>query len=111
MKETLDRATIFFFEGIRDTAPRFLEVEQNKAEKMRSGDALVITARVAKIDPGSWSGRAFGRGKLFHAATDAAETRITGDVVDAASDKVLLRFTQRHRAGLALFEKSCQREK
>lgn len=101
--ETLDRATSFFLEGIRETAPRFLEVEQNKAEKMRLGDALVVTARVAKMDPGSWSGRAFGRGKLFHAATDAAETRITGEVNDAASGKVLLRFTQRHRAGLALF--------
>jgi hypothetical protein len=104
VKQTLDRVTDIFVEGVRDTAPRSLNVEQGRTQKKQAaGEALIITARVAKIDTGSWSGRAFGRAKLFHAATDAAETRITGEVTDATSGRVLLRFTQRHRAGLAIF--------
>lgn len=82
VKQTLDRVTDIFVEGVRDTAPRSLNVEEGKTQKTQAGgEALVITARVAKIDPGSWSGRAFGRSKLFHAATDAAETRILGPIL------------------------------
>jgi hypothetical protein len=41
------------------------------------------------------SSRAYGQ-------SDAAETRIRGEVADAATGRALLRFTQRRRAGLGV---------
>jgi hypothetical protein len=56
---------------------------------------LVVRGKVTRMDPGSraaryWAG--FGAG--------AAKTEISGEVLDAASGKVLLRFVQERRSGV-----------
>jgi Domain of unknown function (DUF4410) len=62
------------------------------------GETLVIVARLTKLDPGSqaaryWAG--FGAG--------AVKIEMTGDVVDARSRKVLIRFKQERRSGVGIF--------
>jgi hypothetical protein len=59
-----------------------------------SGHALVIKGLVLDLNPGSKSARAgvgFGAG--------AAHAKLTGEVVEADTGKVLLRFTHEKRAG------------
>lgn len=63
----------------------------------KEGKALLVRARVEEMDPGSraaryWAG--FGAG--------AARAKLVGEVVDAASGKVLLRFTQERRSGVGV---------
>lgn len=62
------------------------------------GETLVVVARLTKLDPGSqaaryWAG--FGAG--------AVKIGMTGDVVDARSRKVLIRFKQERRSGVGIF--------
>jgi len=59
---------------------------------------LLLRGKVLEMDPGSkaaryWAG--FGAG--------AARTKIEGELVDAASGRVLLRFTQERRSGVGAF--------
>lgn len=65
------------------------------------GDAepktLLVRGKVLEMDPGSkaaryWAG--FGAG--------AARAKVSGEVVDAATGKVLLRFTQERRSGVGM---------
>ena len=55
---------------------------------------LIIRGTVLEMDPGTRGGRYFGG---FGAG--AANTKTYGEVVDAASGEVLLRFTQARRSG------------
>jgi hypothetical protein len=67
-------------------------------EKGKPGPkTLLVRARVVEMDPGSkaaryWAG--FGAG--------AARAQISGEVVDAATGKTLLRFTQERRSGVGM---------
>lgn len=81
-------------EGLVEAEPG-LAVEKGEA----SGEAgvLVLRGRVVEMDPGSraaryWAG--FGAG--------AARTKLEGELVDAASGRVLLRFTQERRSGVGV---------
>ena len=85
-----------FASGLQD------EVEGVKvvlADKGAAGaGTLLIRGKVLQMDPGSqaaryWAG--FGAG--------AARTEIVAEVVDGASGKVLLRFTQERRSGVGAF--------
>ena len=63
----------------------------------KGAGTLLLRGRVLEIDPGSraaryWAG--FGAG--------AARTKLEGEVVDAASGQVLLRFTQERRSGVGV---------
>src|SRR6266566_8373678 len=43
VKETLDRVTDFFFQGLGETAPRFLSVDRGNTQKTQAaGEVLVI---------------------------------------------------------------------
>jgi hypothetical protein len=61
------------------------------------GGALLLGGGVLEMDPGSRAARYWGG---FGAG--AALTKIEGEVVDAASGRVLLRFTQERRSGLGV---------
>lgn len=59
---------------------------------------LVIRARVTKLDPGSRAARywaAFGAG--------AVKIAMTGEIIDAASNKTLVRFKQERRSAVGMF--------
>jgi hypothetical protein len=62
------------------------------------GQTLVIVVRLTKLDPGSQAARYFGG---FGAG--AVKVEMTGDVVDARSRKVLVRFKQERRSGFGVF--------
>ena len=83
-----------FIEGFRESLrqkPGPAIPRQGKAE------TLVIIARVIKADPGSQAARAWGFG------AGAVKVAITGEIVDARSRKVLIRFRQERYAGFGLF--------
>ena len=93
--------------AIRSMKPAFIEGLQAKLRHKPAtagyvprgkGKALVIRARLSKLDPGSqaaryWAG--FGAG--------AVKVAITGEIIDAASGKVLVRFQQERRSGFGAF--------
>jgi len=63
----------------------------------QAGGALIVRTKLVTMDPGSqaaryWAG--FGAG--------AARTEVSGEVVDAATGKVLLRFKQERRSGVGV---------
>jgi len=62
------------------------------------GETLVIVVRLTKLDPGSQAARYFGG---FGAG--AVKVQMTGDIVDARSRKVLVRFRQERRSGFGMF--------
>lgn len=60
-----------------------------QATEGRTGNALVVRARITKSDPGSRAARyfvGFGAG--------AAKIGVAGEIIDARTNKVLLRFVQ-----------------
>lgn len=62
------------------------------------GQTLVIIARLTKLDPGSQAARYWGG---FGAG--AVKIEMTGEIVDARSRKVLIRFKQERRSAFGLF--------
>lgn len=83
-------------EGLAEAEPG-LAVERGGGEAPAGAGVLVLRGRVLEMDPGSraaryWAG--FGAG--------AARTKLEGELVDAASGRVLLRFTQERRSGVGV---------
>jgi hypothetical protein len=83
-------------EGLR-SVPAGLAVARQEGEAPAEAGVLLLRGRVLEMDPGSraaryWAG--FGAG--------AARTKLEGELVDAASGRVLLRFTQERRSGVGL---------
>ena len=62
------------------------------------GQTLVILAHLTKLDPGSQAARYWGS---FGAG--AVKIEMTGEIVDAPSRKILVRFKQERRSGFGLF--------
>ncbi|HEY0513759.1 MAG TPA: DUF4410 domain-containing protein [Thermoanaerobaculia bacterium] len=95
VKHALAKAVEPFASGLAELSPP--DVLVGKLEKPETG-ALVVRGKVLKMDPGSqaaryWAG--FGAG--------AAKTEVTGEVADARTGKVLLRFHQERRSGVGSF--------
>jgi hypothetical protein len=93
--------------AIRLMKPAFLEGFQAKLRHKPAeagtvprgkGRSLVIRARLIKMDPGSQAARYFGG---FGAG--AVKIALMGEIVDAASGKVLIRFQQERRSGWGAF--------
>jgi hypothetical protein len=107
VKNVLASVTPPFVEGLSgDLAKPPAEV--GEAGKKAEAGALVVRGKVFEMDPGSkaaryWAG--FGAG--------AARTGIEGEVVDARTGTVLLRFHQERRSGVGMlggdYEKLMQR--
>lgn len=94
VKQVLQDPAAHFTEGLSEELKGKIQVSQGSAAE---GETLIVRARVVTLDPGSraaryWAG--FGAG--------AARTGISGEVVDGASGKVLLRFTQERRSGVGV---------
>ena len=62
------------------------------------GQTLVIVVRLTKLDPGSQAARYWGG---FGAG--AVKIEMTGEIVDASSRKILVRFKQERRSGFGMF--------
>lgn len=82
--------------GLRETLPG-VAVERRAEGGGAAEGALLLRGKVLEMDPGSraaryWAG--FGAG--------AARAKLQGEVVDAASGRVLLRFTQERRSGVGM---------
>jgi Domain of unknown function (DUF4410) len=86
--------------------PAFLEgFQENLRRKTRGpnpsrgkGQTLVVLAHLTKLDPGSRAARYWGS---FGAG--AVKIEMTGEIVDAPSRKILVRFKQERRSGFGLF--------
>ena len=82
--------------------PAFMRGLGEKATRKAAGNApgktLVIRARLTKVDPGSQAARVFvGFG------AGAVKIAMIGEIVDAASGKVLVRFAQERRSAFGAF--------
>lgn len=82
--------------------PAFIQGVSDRAKRKTSGNApgktLVIRARLTKVDPGSQAARVFvGFG------AGAVKIAMIGELVDAASGQVLLRFAQERRSSFGAF--------
>jgi len=86
--------------------PAFLEGFQKNLRRKTGGarpargkgQTLVVLAHVTKLDPGSQAARYWGS---FGAG--AVKIEMTGEIVDAPSRKILVRFKQERRSGFGLF--------
>jgi hypothetical protein len=86
--------------------PAFLEGFQTKLRRKPGGanpargkgQTLVVRARLTKVDPGSQAARYWGG---FGAG--AVKIELTGEIIDAASRKVLVGFKQERRSGFGMF--------
>ena len=84
-----------FAEGLGGEMEGKITVSQGSGEK--GGGTLIVRNKLLTLDPGSraaryWAG--FGAG--------AARVEVSGEVVDAATGKVLLRFKQERRSGVGV---------
>jgi hypothetical protein len=98
----LSVATESLIDGIHKEAPALTVVE---AESSDAADALLLRAKVTVMDPGSRSKRmwiGYGAG--------AARAAIEGELVDAGTGEVLVRFTQERLSGIERFGKGSSYE-
>jgi len=84
-----------FMAGLEQNARRKIGANNPRGGK---GSILIIRARVTKLDPGSraaryWAG--FGAG--------AVKIAMTGEIIDGASKKTLVRFKQERRSAMGVF--------
>lgn len=96
VKQVLGDVETSLIQGLRED-PSGLEVVRQEGEAPAAEGVLLLRGRVLEMDPGSraaryWAG--FGAG--------AARTKLEGELVDAASGRVLLRFTQERRSGVGM---------
>ncbi|HTG34174.1 MAG TPA: DUF4410 domain-containing protein [Thermoanaerobaculia bacterium] len=96
-KAVLAKAAHSFTEGLSESLPK-LQAAVTEPGKEAGPGTLVVRGKVTTMDPGSKAARYWGG---FGAG--AARTEISGEVVDAGSGKVLLRFLQERRSGWGLF--------
>jgi hypothetical protein len=96
VSNVLSKATEPFTEAIAKNAS---SLQVSAAEgNAKSGRTLLVRGKVTIMDPGSRSKRMFiGYG------AGAARAAITGEIVDAATGEVLLRFTQERLSGMERF--------
>jgi hypothetical protein len=87
-----------FIEGFQRKLRRRPQVNEAPSRPGTRPNTLVIRIRVTKADPGSQAARYFGG---FGAG--AVKVALFGEVIDAPSGKVLLRFAQERRSGFGLF--------
>jgi hypothetical protein len=93
VNKVLDGFSGTLSEALRQELKATAKVEQH-SKAPRASRTLIVRGTVVEIDPGSraaryWAG--FGAG--------GAQTKITGEIVDAATGAVLIHFEQSRRSG------------
>jgi hypothetical protein len=81
-----------FLKGVRNGVKDFSKTPVAAEEPQ--GKALVIKAAVVDLNPGSKAARG-----LIGYGSGAARAKVSGEILDAATGKVLVRFTHEKRAG------------
>jgi len=92
IKASLDNFTFRLVEAMKPELKAKVPVEEAKDEP-KTPKTLIVRGRVEKVQPGSQAARyiiGFGAG--------ATQVKISGEIVDAQSGKVLARFTQERRS-------------
>ncbi len=87
--------------AFRMIKPSFIEGLESKLRKNGANPGrgkLIIRARVTKADPGSQAARYWGG---FGAG--AVKVAVVGEIVDAGTNKTLVRFKQERRSGFGAF--------
>ncbi|HEY0156706.1 MAG TPA: DUF4410 domain-containing protein [Thermoanaerobaculia bacterium] len=95
VSKVLAEATKPFLEGLAEEETGLEIASEQKEEKKGT---LLVRGRVTTMDPGSRSKRL-----LIGYGAGAARAAIEGELVDAATGEVLLRFTQERRSGVERF--------
>jgi hypothetical protein len=94
VKTALATSTDLFVQGLRQKLGTLdVQTGQNGG-----ANSLLIRARIIKSDPGSQAARYWGS---FGAG--AVKVGIAGEIIDGATNKVLVRFTQERRSGFGAF--------
>jgi len=92
VKSVLSHAVEPFLDGLTNALPERLKVGKGEGGEART---LKIRGKVDLMDPGSQAARywvGFGAG--------ASKTGISGEIVDAATGEVLIKFEQERRSGV-----------
>ena len=97
VKQVLGDTASPIVEGIREAETKKKVAAEVGAADISTAGTLLLRGKVLEMDPGSRAARYWGG---FGAG--AARTKIEGEVVDAATGKVLLRFTQERRSGVGI---------
>lgn len=87
--------------ALRMIKPAFIDGLESKLRKTGANPGhgkLIIRARLAKADPGSQAARYWGG---FGAG--AVKVAMTGEIVDASTNKTLVHFRQERRSGFGAF--------
>jgi hypothetical protein len=92
VKRVLSHTVEPFLDGLSNALPERIQIGKGENAEART---LQIRAKIVLMDPGSQAARywvGFGAG--------ASKTGISGEIVDAASGEVLVRFEQERRSGV-----------
>ena len=95
VQKVLAAATEPFAEGIEKNYEAAKVAVNDKPGK--GSDTLIVRTKIEMMDPGSRAKRYFGG---FGAG--AARVKLSGEIVDAKSKAVLVRFTQERRSGFGV---------
>ena len=94
VKKVLASATEGFVQGLRGSVTPAVTISERPG---KGAGTLIVRGKVVEMDPGSKSARywaGFGAG--------AARAKIEGELVDAKTGEVLVRFTQERRSGVGM---------
>jgi hypothetical protein len=100
VRNVLSNADQVFIEGLEDEIDNKLKVVQQEKisesdSEIMSGKVLILTGKITEINPGSRAARiwiGFGAGK--------SRVEIEGEIVDAKTQKTLLKFKQARAAAM-----------
>jgi len=93
VKSVVDSYTESFTEALRDEVKSKVKVE-SVASAPKSARVLILRGTVEDVSPGSRAKR-----YLVGYGAGAAGSRMSGELVDAKTGEVLVRFTQERRSG------------
>lgn len=90
-REVLSTSSSLFFQGLNEKiSGTNLQVTQSSTGHV----GLLVRARLEKLDPGSKAAR------MWVPGAGTAQTTISGEILDAATNQVLVRFRQERRAAV-----------
>lgn len=93
IRDVVDGYTETLTEALRDEVKGKMKVEQSPAAP-KTGGTLILRGTVEDVSPGSRAKR-----YLVGYGAGAAGSKMSGELVDAKSGQVLVRFTQERRSG------------